>query len=199
MGPIRPPNPDIDTRMLVPNQHREIMGRVAAATVLLVALLPVVAATTVAVNRTPDSGGDETATGTPFDTTMAAATAHTPRAGGRTQPMRGGAALVKPLGSDKMSSKGHVIDVEHKPMRTTPAVQQRGDAGEAKADHADVHITTTTTAPGGHDKANTDTKGLSTEAVATLAMVCLLLTMVSGVYMHVVVFPFYRARAEVLE
>jgi hypothetical protein len=118
---------------------------------------------------------------------------HAPQVGGWTPPMRGGAAPVKPVESEKVmaSTKDHA----RRGSVTSHAEQQRQptsgptsavgvsvtrgseDDGGGHSTDTDT-MTTTTTAPDGHGEARVSLKGMSSEGVVVLAIMCLVLTMV---------------------
>ena len=120
---------------------------------------------------------------------------HTPQVGGWTPPMRGGAAPVKPVESEKMmaSTKDHArrgsvtshAEQQRQPtsgLTSTSTVGvsvTRGSEDDGGGHSTDTDtMTTTTAAPGGHGEARVSLKGMSSEGVVVLAIMCLMLTMV---------------------
>jgi hypothetical protein len=160
----------------------------SAATAVVWVLVAALVSAAGAVNRT------SLLNTTPANSTMhVVAAERTPQVGGWTPPMRGGAALVKPVESEKVmaSTKDHArrdsIDSHAKQQRqptsgltsTVGVSVTRGSEDDRGGHSTDTDtMTTTTTAPGGHGEARVSLKGMSSEGVVVLAIMCLVLTMV---------------------
>jgi hypothetical protein len=162
----------------------------SAATAVVWVLVAALVSATGAVNRSTSL------LNTTANSTMdVVAAEHAPQVGGWTPPMRGGAAAVMPVESEKAmaSTKDHA----RRGSATSHAEQQRqptsgptststaglsvtrGSEDDGGGHSADTDtMTTTTTAPGGHGEARVSLTGMSSEGVVVLAIMCLMLTMV---------------------